>query len=872
MGEWPPPKKLVNVGDFGDTPSTDMPADAQDRRSLTQTEGERVWTAASRKGMNRGEFAQRVAGDGSRTDPSRHLRDVLKGDEPLTEPYAQRIATALEVSRDDLERIIRGTLDVESTKYPSFSIVRAIEAPAAWKADRFYNGCRPLWEDLAAGFDIARIPYSGKDGIQKRMDALVKEPCGLKALAIVGAGGTGKTTLLRRAGYDVAKSGRLVLELKSEWWRLGHSLVDQLRLACETATAPIVVLIDDVSDHLTSEAKLDGVLREIESLPVVLVLAEHPDRWHGALRRCQVLSRDVNCWVHPVYRLLPKECTTLIDRILSYEKDGTLSEIFCTLPRDERLKLALEFADRHLVVVMLQLRHGLPFQKIIENEFERIPMSKAKAGYALVCYLETLRLFLPESLLIRFLDLAGALEVQEFFEATEGLFEGNPAGRCSRNRVIARTVARHALPQPAARKAALLAVFSRIDLGDEDEQRLFLKAFSGENIHRRYVQDLRYDAAMVRQFYREIGAFISRNQNGYFKFVLTSQALSERLLHAPDAARQCLEHAIQLDPRYEFAHRQLAWLEFSQGQWERGAEFAIKAATLEPGNFRAIYDCAKILTLNLERFFPVARQYWQRALELDPESTKLRKEWELYEGYESQRKYLRDLRDDELISERVWRGLRPGLNLDKLRFGAGDARVVKELKSNLVRMSGDMQGSREELEQKTEGFDLERSPEIKGLYLANVARVEFLSWRRNDDGLSPDELQKLFEDGIELNPGDPFAHSWHGTFLKEARGDFAGAKREYEHALQIGNKSSDPRLKSHPLFLNNLALLIIDEVQQKTRQPEELREALSLLERAIARVPETKPDFFWPEFNHALCRALMEELGVSQQATSIKKR
>lgn len=287
-----------------------MTTDEQGRRFLSKAEGERIWTAADRKGKNRGEFGQSVAGNGSNIDPSRHLRAVLKGDEPLTDSYAQQIATALERSREDLERIILGTLDVESTKYPSFSIVRAIQTPVAWKADRFYNGFRPLWEDLAAGFDIARIPYSGKDGIQKRMDELLKQPSGLKALAIVGAGGTGKTTLLRRAGYDAAKSGRLVLELKSEWWRLGHSLVNQLRLACETATAPIIVLVDDISDHLTSEAKLDGVLREIESLPVVLVLAEHPDRWHGALRRCQVLSRDSNCWVHPVYRLLPnpKRC------------------------------------------------------------------------------------------------------------------------------------------------------------------------------------------------------------------------------------------------------------------------------------------------------------------------------------------------------------------------------------------------------------------------------------------------------------------------------------------------------------------------------------------------------------------------------------
>jgi len=55
-----------------------------------------------------------------------------------------------------------------------------------------------------------------------------------------------------------------------------------------------------------------------------------------------------------------------------------------------------------------------------------------------------------------------------------------------------------------------------------------------------------------------------------------------------------------------------------------------------------------------------------------------------------------------------------------------------------------------------------------------------------------------------------------------------------------------------------------DQIKQQLANPSiaGLCEALGMLEKAIARVPVTKPDFFWPEFNHALCNALMEEFGV----------
>jgi tetratricopeptide (TPR) repeat protein len=151
---------------------------------------------------------------------------------------------------------------------------------------------------------------------------------------------------------------------------------------------------------------------------------------------------------------------------------------------------------------------------------------------------------------------------------------------------------------------------------------------------------------------------------------------------------------------------------------------------------------------------------------------------------------------------------------------------------------------------------------LKALYLVNVARLEFVAWRHHDSPIAPDDLQKLFEDGIYLSPKDPFAHCWYGTFLKDVKKDFREAENAYRLAIQLSENTADPFFRDHPLFLNNLALLIMDEVELGRRRPEDLREAKKLLAKAVARVPETKADFFWPEHSADWCETLIKEFRV----------
>jgi hypothetical protein len=100
--------------------------------------------------------------------------------------------------------------------------------------------------------------------------------------------------------------------------------------------------------------------------------------------------------------------------------------------------------------------------------------------------------------------------------------------------------------------------------------------------------------------------------------------------------------------------------------------------------------------------------------------------------------------------------------------------------------------------------------------------------------------------------------------LKEARADFDSARSRYSRAIELAEELGNPRLIRHRLFLNNLALLIIDEVQLRGASASRLLEARGLLEEAARRVRETGSDFHWPEESLSLCAALIEDSALDK--------
>lgn len=97
-------------------------------------------------------------------------------------------------------------------------------------------------------------------------------------------------------------------------------------------------------------------------------------------------------------------------------------------------------------------------------------------------------------------------------------------------------------------------------------------------------------------------------------------------------------------------------------------------------------------------------------------------------------------------------------------------------------------------------------------------------------GADQNIIQTYFEEAIELDDTNAYAHNWYATFLKSIN-NLSQAKEHAQHALRL--------LPNNHVFLHNLALIIIETRTSK----EDLIQAKELLEKATVLSP---PHFKYP--------------------------
>jgi hypothetical protein len=141
---------------------------------------------------------------------------------------------------------------------------------------RFLYGYPPTWADLAGGLDVSRpIVAELVVDIETRLEKTT-EP---RLVLISESAGTGKTTILRRIGFELAKRGKAVL-LCSTLGRLDKSAASVIDLM----DGPLVFIVDDFGDQVTA---IPDLMDQMEKKDVVFVAAERGYR-EGHIR--QLLS------------------------------------------------------------------------------------------------------------------------------------------------------------------------------------------------------------------------------------------------------------------------------------------------------------------------------------------------------------------------------------------------------------------------------------------------------------------------------------------------------------------------------------------------------------------------------------------------------
>jgi SIR2-like domain len=171
--------------------------------------------------------------------------------------------------------------EVEVDFFTCFELVRPSTKNPEGEVSPFHFGRPARWSDLEAALDV---PTDEEREFSAKARNLVGEIVPqIKMICAISGAGTGKTTQIRRAAYDLAKEGHLVFNLNAKSALDSENLVQIL----SAIDRPVVLVIDGVADHAPALRTL--MLSVTASKPLLILAADrdyrrdHIDRILGDL-------------------------------------------------------------------------------------------------------------------------------------------------------------------------------------------------------------------------------------------------------------------------------------------------------------------------------------------------------------------------------------------------------------------------------------------------------------------------------------------------------------------------------------------------------------------------------------------------------------
>lgn len=136
--------------------------------------------------------------------------------------------------------------DAQIEFFSSFELVKPTPANPVAETSPFFYGKAPRWSDLESSLDLPtederRLSAKARNFLEDRDNKA-------KLFMLLSESGSGKTTVLRRVAYDLAKEGRVVLNLT------GKLAIDaeNTRRGLAALTKPATLVIDNLADHASS--------------------------------------------------------------------------------------------------------------------------------------------------------------------------------------------------------------------------------------------------------------------------------------------------------------------------------------------------------------------------------------------------------------------------------------------------------------------------------------------------------------------------------------------------------------------------------------------------------------------------------------------
>ena len=455
---------------------------------------------------------------------------------------------------------------LRSSVAKDLTLVHAAMAFAEQTPERFYSGYDTGWGGILNRLDARR-----KVTDDLLFKALLENemPTGPVFFLLRGPAGAGKTIALKRAAFDAATAHKaLVLWLEES----GQLRADVFVEIYELVQRPIYLFTDQVALQVD---KLIPFMRLMKArqIPLVLIGAEREADW---TTYCDALeSIQVPQFIR-VGTLSSGEVELLLDLLERYDCLGQLKY----KRRSEQVQafMGVEYANKQLLVALHVLTRGYPFEKIVLDEYNRVP-EKARRLYLDIATMHQFAVAVRAGTISRVSGIRYRDYREEFFEPLKDMVivEEDKYG----GDYLYKT--RH--PNIAA------LVFSQVCEDDSAKSAQFIRLIDGIDVG--YSSDRRTLEGICR-----------------------GRTLAGQFLN-PEEARDIYEAATQAAPNQAYLYQQWAIFETThlRGDVLDAERLAETAAIMEPGNNPFVHTQAEVARkrANVETSVVLKEQLRRRA-------------------------------------------------------------------------------------------------------------------------------------------------------------------------------------------------------------------------------------------------------------------
>lgn len=230
-------------------------------------------------------------------------------------------------------------------------------------------GASPRWEDILQNLDAPReITEKLVEDVNNSLDT----GNALEVHTILGSAGSGKSTVLRRAGLNLARSGRTIFLTNSEELPKANDIVSAL----ETFASRCVLLFDNAEISLGQLPSLAETLVKTKRPPILIIAS----RTNDFDRKASRFSRTIKITEHHVPNLSKKE----IEAVIQVLDQNHLLGYLQGMNNQQRVKEFEVRANKQILVAMREATSGKGFDDIIKNEFETLSPMETKILYLCV--------------------------------------------------------------------------------------------------------------------------------------------------------------------------------------------------------------------------------------------------------------------------------------------------------------------------------------------------------------------------------------------------------------------------------------------------------------------------------------------------------